>query len=65
MRQAKKLLMDTRLTVREVAVRVGYPDPFHFSRIFRNAVGISPAQYRESKTRGGTDPEAETGNPEE
>lgn len=65
MRQAKKLLMDTRLTVREVAVRVGYPDPFHFSRIFRNAVGISPAQYRESKTGGGTDPEAETGNPEE
>ena len=47
MRQAKKLLMDTCLTVREIAVRVGYPDPFHFSRSFKNAVGTSPAQYRE------------------
>ena len=49
MRQAKKYLMDTDLTVREIAARVGYPDPFHFSRSFKNAVGISPAQYREEQ----------------
>ena len=47
MRQARKLLMDTGLTVREIAARVGYPDPYHFSRSFRNAVGCSPAQFRE------------------
>lgn len=47
MRQARKLLMDTRLTVREIAVRVGYPDPYHFSRNFKNTVGVSPAQYRD------------------
>ena len=49
MGQAKKLLMDTGLPVREIAVRVGYPDPFHFSRSFKNAVGTSPAQYREER----------------
>ena len=49
MRQAKKFLADSSLTVREIAVRVGYPDPFHFSRSFKNAVGISPAQFREEQ----------------
>ena len=54
MRQARKLLMDTNLTVKEIAVRVGFPDPFHFSRSFRNAVGISPVQFREELTAAGT-----------
>ena len=47
MQQARKLLLDTRLSVGEIAARVGYPDPFHFSRNFKNAVGMSPVQYRE------------------
>ena len=47
MSRARKLLADSGLTVREIAVRVGYPDPFHFSRSFKNAVGVSPAQFRE------------------
>ena len=49
MRKAQKLLMDTQLTVREIAVRVGYQDPFHFSRNFKNAMGISPVQFREER----------------
>ena len=44
---ARKLLMDSRLTIREIAARVGYPDPYHFSKSFKNAVGVSPAQFRE------------------
>ena len=52
MQHARKLLMDTRLTVKEVAERVGYPDPFHFSRSFKNAVGVSPAQFREQQPEG-------------
>jgi YesN/AraC family two-component response regulator len=51
---ARKLLADSGLTVREIAVRVGYPDPFHFSRSFRNAVGISPVQFREELAAAGT-----------
>ena len=53
MRRARKLLMDTELAVREIAVRVGYSDPFHFSRSFRNTVGISPAQFREEHAEDG------------
>ena len=46
MQKAKKLLLDSQLSIKEIAARVGYPDPFHFSKSFKNAVGMSPAQYR-------------------
>lgn len=47
MEQAKKLLRDSRLTIGEIAARVGYPDPFHFSKVFKNKVGVSPSQFRQ------------------
>ena len=47
MEQAKKLLRDSRLSIGEIAVRVGYPDPFHFSKAFKNTVGASPSQFRQ------------------
>ena len=53
MREARKLLMDTGLTVQEIAARVGYPDPFHFSRSFKKTVGVSPAQFREERKEAG------------
>ena len=53
MNMARKLLMDSQLSVREIAERVGYPDPFHFSKSFKNLFGVSPAQYREGKTEDG------------
>ena len=46
MEQAKKLLRDSRLSIGEFAERVGYPDPFHFSKTFKNTVGVSPSQFR-------------------
>ena len=48
MEQARKLLRDSNLSVGEIAERVGYPDPFHFSKTFRNTVGVSPSQFRQS-----------------
>ena len=47
MEQAKKLLRDSRLSIGEIAARVGYPDPFHFSKAFKNTVGVSPSQFRQ------------------
>lgn len=44
---AKKLLADTQLPVKDIALQVGYPDPFHFSKTFKNLTGKSPLQYRE------------------
>ena len=49
MQTARKLLSDTDLSVREIAEKVGYADPFHFSKTFRSAVGVNPTQYRESR----------------
>lgn len=55
MQKAKKLLLDSQLSIKEIAERVGYPDPFHFSKSFKNAVGMSPAQFREQRGDGGRD----------
>lgn len=54
MEQARKLLRDSRLSVGEIAARVGYPDPFHFSKTFKNSEGVSPSRFREP---GDPDPE--------
>ena len=52
MQKAKKLLLDSQLSIKEIAARVGYPDPFHFSQSFKNAVGMSPAQFRDRRGDG-------------
>lgn len=46
MREAKHLLIETDLKVREVAERVGYEDAAYFHRQFKRMHGISPLQYR-------------------
>ncbi len=46
MRRACQYLDTTSLTVREVAMKVGYDDPYYFSRLFSRVMGCSPRQYR-------------------
>ena len=43
--EAKQLLARGGLSVKEVAHRVGVPDPLYFSRLFRKSAGRSPQQY--------------------
>jgi AraC-like DNA-binding protein len=43
---AKRLLMDGRLSVSEVAARVGYTSLTNFSRDFSKATGFSPVAWR-------------------
>lgn len=50
MRAAKKLLCDTDLSVKDIAEKVGYPDPQHFSKSFKQATSLSPAQYRSAQS---------------
>ena len=44
--RARDLLQRTSLSVQEVMTLVGATDPSHFSRDFRNRVGVSPRDYR-------------------
>lgn len=44
--EACKLLQSTDLPIYQVAQRLGYGDPYYFSRQFRKAVGVSPRTYR-------------------
>ncbi|MEU5692856.1 helix-turn-helix domain-containing protein [Actinosynnema sp. NPDC020468] len=51
-REAKRLLVRTALSVRQVAARVGFGDPAYFCRFFRRETGVSPGHFR----RDGGDP---------
>lgn len=48
MEEARRLLADGQLTVSETAARVGFDDPYHFSRVFRRLVGMPPSSYAAS-----------------
>lgn len=46
---ASRLLDFSTLRVNEIALQVGYQDPFYFSRTFTKIMGQSPKAYRNSK----------------
>ncbi|TVR92007.1 MAG: helix-turn-helix domain-containing protein [Trueperaceae bacterium] len=48
-RAACALLLNTDLSVHDVARRSGIPDPSGFSRAFREATGTSPARWRKAR----------------
>ena len=49
--EAKRLLTYEDLTVKEVAYRLGFQDPFYFSNFFKKLVKLSPKQYQEKHGR--------------
>lgn len=46
MSRAKIRLLRTRDLIKTIGADLGYTDPYHFSRRFRNLVGIPPEQFR-------------------
>ena len=46
--KAKQLLREPGLSIKEIAARTGFADPFHFSRVFHQIDGLSPTAYRRS-----------------
>ena len=46
---AKRLLRETKKSVVEVALDVGYGNPSHFAQIFRRQTGLSPSDYRRQR----------------
>jgi len=46
MNRAAHEFMSPSARVKEVAARLGYDDPYHFSRLFKAVHGIPPAAFR-------------------
>ena len=44
--RSKELLTDSRLSVLDVGLEVGFRDQQHFATVFRNSVGVPPSVYR-------------------
>ncbi len=49
MHQAKRYLLDTRLTVQEIGILLGYQNTSNFSIAFKKTVGYSPMKLREKQ----------------
>tara|TARA_R110002126_G_scaffold291767_1_gene457365 strand:+ start:194281 stop:195210 length:930 start_codon:yes stop_codon:yes gene_type:complete len=45
--EARRHLMFTSFSVKEIAIGLGFSDPAYFSRVFSRGVGQSPSRYRE------------------
>jgi hypothetical protein len=47
MQQAKSFLLDSRLSIKEVAARLGYRRQHEFTRAFHKHAGVSPSEWRQ------------------
>jgi AraC family transcriptional regulator, arabinose operon regulatory protein len=43
-------LLESDMSIRELAAELGYDDPYHFSRVFKRVNGYSPRAYRKSES---------------
>jgi AraC-like DNA-binding protein len=48
---AAEVLMDPKALVKEAAGRVGFDDPYHFSRCFKKVHHVAPREFQRSLTR--------------
>jgi AraC family transcriptional regulator len=46
---ARRLLRETKKSVVDVALDVGYTNPSHFAKLFRRETGLSPSDYRRQR----------------
>jgi len=49
--EAKRLLVDTELQIKELSIMSGFIDQNYFSRLFKKNVGTTPTQFRVSKCK--------------
>jgi AraC-like DNA-binding protein len=50
--EARRLLAEPTLSVKEIAARTGFRDTSHFSKVFRRVDGLSPAHFRDALLAG-------------
>ena len=51
-RRVEDLLMNSKMTVKEIAYEMGYSDSSHLVKSFRKIYGISPAEYKKEHSHG-------------
>lgn len=49
MNEARRLLRETKMSIVDVALEVGYTNPSHFAQLFRRETGLSPSDYRRQR----------------
>jgi AraC family transcriptional regulator len=49
MDEARRLLRETKRSVVEIALDIGYSNPSHFAQLFRRETGLSPSDYRRQR----------------
>ena len=49
--EAKRYLYHNVLSIKEIAFELGYEDPAYFTRFFKNNLGVSPQQYKDSLSK--------------
>lgn len=49
MDEARRLLRETKRSIVEIALEVGYENPSHFAQLFRRETGLSPSDYRRQR----------------
>lgn len=49
MNEARRLLRETKKSILDVALDVGYTNPSHFAKLFRRETGLTPSEYRQQR----------------
>lgn len=44
--QAQRRLIETSISLAEIAIETGFSDQSHFTRVFKRATGLTPAEFR-------------------
>lgn len=50
LKKASELLMSSGLSIKEIALKVGYTDPFFFSNLFKKYYNVAPKHYNSSNS---------------
>lgn len=48
-KRACQLLLGTTVKINQISFKLGFEDPYYFSRIFSKIAGVPPKKYRETR----------------
>ena len=46
LKNARELLQDSQLSIKEICAQSGYSDPNYFSRIFKKQTDMTPSEFK-------------------